>query len=76
MAVQGVVDLVGTTVGLATLAKLLTATLLRDSTSRAPRQLVLWVTLGLGSGCSNLTFHLELLVMLLNYDSLYGLKVQ
>jgi hypothetical protein len=36
LAVQGVVGLVGTTVGLATLAKLLTATLLRGSTSRAP----------------------------------------
>jgi hypothetical protein len=32
-AVQGVVGLVGTFMGLATLAKLLTATLLRDSTS-------------------------------------------
>jgi hypothetical protein len=51
MAVKGIVGLVGTAVGHATLAKLLTATLLRDSTSRAPRHLALWVTLGLGLGC-------------------------
>jgi hypothetical protein len=38
-AVQGVVGLVGTAVGFAMLAKLLTATLFRDSTSRAPRHL-------------------------------------
>jgi hypothetical protein len=37
MAVQGVVGLEGTTVGFATLEELPTATLLRDSTSRAPR---------------------------------------
>jgi hypothetical protein len=36
MAVQGVVGLVGTAVGLAMLAKVLTATLLRDSTSWPP----------------------------------------
>ncbi len=41
-AVQGVVGLEGTTVGIATLAELCTATLLRDSTSRAPRRLALW----------------------------------
>ncbi len=35
-AVQGIVGLEGTAMGLATLAKLLTVTLLRDSTSRAP----------------------------------------
>jgi hypothetical protein len=40
-AVQGVLGLVGTAVGFATLAKLLTATLLRDSTSWAPIRLVL-----------------------------------
>ncbi len=73
-AVQGIVGLVGTTVGFATLAKLLIATLLRDSTSPAPRCLALWVTLGLGSGCSSLTFCLELLVVLLNHDLLDGFK--
>jgi hypothetical protein len=40
-AVQGVVGLEGTAMGFATLAELLTATLLRDSTSRAPRCLAL-----------------------------------
>jgi hypothetical protein len=75
-AVQGVVGLVGTAVGLATLAKLLTATLLRDSTSQAPRHFVLWGTLGLRLGCTSLTFCLELLVLLLNHDLLDGPKVQ
>jgi hypothetical protein len=69
-AVQGVVGLVGTAVGLAMLAKLLTATLLRDLTSRAPRRLALQITLGFRSGCSSLTFCLKLLVLLLNHDVL------
>ncbi len=73
--VQGLMGLVGTAVGLATLAILLTVTLLRESTSWAPRCLMLWVTLGLGSGCTSLTFRLELLVVHLNHDSLDGLKV-
>ncbi len=70
MAVQVVVGLVGTAVGLATLAKLLTASLHRDLTSRAPRHLALWITLGFGPGCSSLTLSLELLVLLLNHDVL------
>jgi hypothetical protein len=74
-AVQGIVSLVGTAVGLATLAKLLTVTLLRDLTSHIPRHPALWVTLGFGSGCNSLTFCLELLIVLLNHDSLDGLKV-
>jgi hypothetical protein len=57
--VQGVVGLVGTAMGLAKLAKLLTATLLRDSTSRATRLLALWVTLGFRLGCTSLTFHFD-----------------
>jgi hypothetical protein len=69
-AVQGVVGLVGTSVGLATLAELLTATLLRESTSRAPRHLALWITLGLRPGYTSLTLCLELLVVLLNHDVL------
>jgi hypothetical protein len=73
--VQGVMGLEGMAVGLATMAKLLTATLLRDSTSRAPRRLALWVTLGFGLGCTALPFCLECLAFL-NYDSLYGLKVR
>jgi hypothetical protein len=49
----------GTAMGLATLAKLLTATLLRDSTSQTPRRLALWVTFGFGWGCTALsTFRL------------------
>jgi hypothetical protein len=51
--VQGVVGLEGTAVGFATLAELLTVTLLRDLTSRPPRRLALWVTLGFGSGCTD-----------------------
>jgi hypothetical protein len=71
MAVQGVVGLVGTAVGFATLAKLLTATLLRDSTSWAPRQcLALWITLSFRPGCNSFTFCLEFLVLLCNHDSL------
>jgi hypothetical protein len=72
-AVQGVVGLVGTAVGLARPSELLTATLLRDSTSRAPRHHALWVTLGFGPGCNSLTFCLELLVVLLNRDALNSL---
>jgi hypothetical protein len=66
--------LVGTAVGFAMLEKLLTATLLRDSTSRAPRCLALWVTLiGFRPGYISLTFCLELLVVLLNHDALDSL---
>jgi hypothetical protein len=74
--VQGVVGCEGTAVGFATLAKLLTVTLLRDSTSWAPRRLALWVTLGFGLGYTTLTLCLEFLALLLNHDLLYGLKVQ
>ena len=73
LAVQGVVGVVGTAVGFATLAKLLTATLLRGSTSWAPRHLALQITLGRGPGCTSLPFCLELLVMLLNHDKLKSL---
>jgi hypothetical protein len=72
-AVQGIVGLEGTAVGLAMLAKLLTATFLRDSTSWATRRLALWVTLGFGLGCTTLTLCLEFLAVILNHDSLYGL---
>ena len=76
MAVQGVVGLEGTAVGFAMLAELLTVTLLRDSTSRAPRHLALWVTLGFGWGCTALSLCLEVRTFLLNNDSLDGLKVR
>ena len=74
-AVQGVVSLEGTVVGFATLAELLTTTLLRDSTSRAPRHLARWVTLGFGWSCTALSFCLEFCT-LLKHDLLYGLKVR
>jgi hypothetical protein len=70
------VGLEGTAVGFATLAELLTMTLLRDSTSQALILLVLRVTLGFGLGCTALTFCLEFCALFLNHDSLYRLKVQ
>jgi hypothetical protein len=73
MAVQGVVGLVGIAVGLAMLAKLLTVTLLRDSTSWAPRRSALWITLGFRLGFSSLTLCLELLLLLLNHNKLHSL---
>ncbi len=72
-AVQGVVSSEGTAMGLATLAKVLTATLLRDSTSRAPRCLALWITFGFGWGCTALSFRLKVHTYLLNHDLLDGL---
>ncbi len=72
-AVQGVVGCEETAMGLAMLAKLLTATLLRDSTSRAPRCLVLWVTFGFGWGCTALSFCLQVCSFFLNRDFLDGL---
>jgi hypothetical protein len=74
-AVQGVVGLEGTAVGLAMLAELLTATLPGDWTSRAPGRLALRVSLGFGWECTALPFRLELCALLLNHDLLYGLKV-
>jgi hypothetical protein len=76
MAVQGVVHREGSAMGLAPLAKLLTATLLRDSTSRAPRCLALWVTFGFGWGCIALSLSLKVCTFLLNHDSLDGLYVR
>jgi hypothetical protein len=76
MAVQDIVGCEGTAISFATLAKLLTATLLSDSTSQAPRCLALWVTFGFGWGCTALSFCLKVCTFLLNHDSLYGLKVR
>jgi hypothetical protein len=56
--------------GLATLAKLLTANLLRDSTSQAPRCLALQFTFGFGWGCTILSFCLEVCTFLLNHTRL------
>jgi hypothetical protein len=75
-AVQDVVRCEGSAVGLAMLAKLLTTTLLRDSTSWAHRHLALWVTLGFRWGCTALPFGLEFHALLLNHASLDGLKVR
>jgi hypothetical protein len=72
-AVQDFVGLVETAMGFAMLAKLLTATLLRDSTHRAPRCLPLGITLGLRPGCSSLALHLELLILFFNHDLFDGL---
>jgi hypothetical protein len=72
-AVQGVVRHEGSAMGLAPLAKLFTATLLRDSTSQAPRCLALCVTFGFGWGCTALSFCLQVCTFLLNHDSLDGL---
>jgi hypothetical protein len=58
--------------GLAMLAKLLTATFLRDSNSWAPRCLALWVTFGFGWGCTALSLCLEVRTFLLNHDLLDG----
>jgi hypothetical protein len=75
MAVQGVMGLEGAAMSLEMLAKLLIETLLRDSTSRAPRCLALWVILGFGWGCAAFPFCLEFRAFL-NHDSLYGFKVR
>jgi hypothetical protein len=72
-AVQGIVRCEGSAMGLSPLAKLLTATLLRDLTSRAPRRFVLWVTFGLGWGCTALSFRLKVCTFLLNHDLLDSL---
>ncbi len=72
-AVHCVVRREGSAMSLALLAKLLTATLLRDSTSQAPRRLALWVTFGLGWGYTALSFCLKVCTFLLNHDSLDGL---
>ncbi len=69
-AVQGVVGHEGSAMGLALLAKLLTATLLRDSNSWAPRRLSLWVTFGFGWGCTVLSFHLKVRTFFLSHDLL------
>jgi hypothetical protein len=70
MAVQGIVGCKGTTMGYAMLAKLLTATLLRDLTSWAPRCLAFCVTFGFGWGCTALSFCLKVPTFLLNHNLL------
>ncbi len=76
MSVQGVMHCERTAMGLAFLAKLLTATRLRDSTSRPPRRFALRVTLGFGWGFTTLPFCLEVCTLLFNHDSLDGFQVR
>jgi hypothetical protein len=70
MAVQGFVGGVRTAVGFSTVANLLTATLLGDSTSRPPRRLPFGITLSFGPGCScsSLTLCLQPLLLISNHD--------
>ncbi len=70
MVVTSIMRLVGAAMGFAALAKLLTACLVRDSITQAPRCFPLGITLGIRTGCGSLTFSLELLVVLLNHDLL------
>jgi hypothetical protein len=72
-AVQDVLRCEGSAMGLAPLAELLTATLLRDSASRATRCLARWVTFGFRWGCTALSFCLKVCTFLLNHDLLDGL---
>ncbi len=75
-SVQGVMHHERTAMGLALLAKLLTATLLRDSTSRPPGRFALRVTLGFGWGCTALRFRFEVCTLLFNHDLLDGFQVR
>ncbi len=65
-----------TAMGLALLAKLLTVTLLKDSTSRSLGRFALRVTLGFGWGCIALPFCLEVCTLLFNHDLLDGFQVR
>jgi hypothetical protein len=62
----------GSAMSLAPLAKLLTATLLRDSTRQDPRHLALWVAFGFGWGCIALSFRLKVCTFFLDHDFLDG----
>ncbi len=73
MAVTSIVHLVGVAMGLAMLAKLLIANLLRDSIIQAPRCFPLGITHGVRTGCASLTFCLQLLVLLIKHDLLNSL---
>jgi hypothetical protein len=67
-AFQGIVGLVRAAVVFATQAKLLTASLLRDSNMWAPRHPPLGITLGFGMGWWSLTLCIELLILFFNHD--------
>jgi hypothetical protein len=72
-AVQSGVCLVGANGSFAMLAKPLTASLLRDLITQAPRCFPLGVTLGIRMGCSSLTLCPQLLILFLNHDPLNSL---
>jgi hypothetical protein len=74
----GIVCLVGAVVSLATLAKLLTASLLRDSIRRAPRRLFLraGMTLAVGLGYLSLALGLLPLIVPLVHNTLNDLQVR
>jgi hypothetical protein len=67
---QGVMCCERTAMGLELLAKLLTATLLRDSTSRSPGRFALRVTLDFSWGCTALCLCLEVCTLLFFHDLL------
>jgi hypothetical protein len=74
--VQGVMHCEWTTMGLALLAKLLTATLLRDLTSGSPGRFVLRVTLGFGWDCTALCLGFEVRTSFFFHHSFNSFQVQ
>jgi hypothetical protein len=74
--VQGIVRRERTAMGLASLAKLFTATFLWDSTSRPSGHFALGVALRLGRGCTTLGLCLEVRTLLFFHHLLNSFKVQ
>jgi hypothetical protein len=74
--VQDVMHHEMTAMGLASLAKLLTATLLRDSTSGSPGRFALKVTFGFGWGCTALCLGFEVRTSLLFHHSFNSFQVR
>jgi hypothetical protein len=74
--VQDVMHRERTAMGLALLAKLLTATLLRDSTSGSPGHFALRVTLGFGWGCTTLCLGFEVRILLFFHHSFNSFQVR
>jgi hypothetical protein len=70
MAITSIVHLVGAAVGLATLAKLLTASLLRDLITQTLGHFSLGITPSFRRGHASFTLYLEPLNLLLNHDLL------
>jgi hypothetical protein len=65
-----------TAMGLALLAKLLTGTLLRDSTSGSPGRFALRVTLGFDWGCTALCLGFEVCTSLFFHHSFNSFQVR